>query len=441
MPSWRNWCGSVVGRPTRIVRPTTGAEVTEALQAPGRVRPVGAGHSSSAVALAPETLLDLRGLDRILGLDADRGTVRVQGGVTMRRLTAWLATRGWILRHMGTSWYPTVAGATATGTHGSGRWGSVSDASCLRGLSMVTPSGERLSLRDDRPGDLEVLEAARTHLGALGVVIDAELAVERGTFMEVRQEPMQLEEALDPSHRDSSEHFEAWWVPYTTRAIGISRNVVDAPLRGRRPLPRFIRRVVGEDLPISLVSRLIRARPGWGPPLMGQMARFGARPSVSVGRWDRMAVGPRWLRGTSMEIALPASQGPEAVRRVAGVLAEVRDRAPHHLPINLRWVCADRGALLSPAGGRETVFLDFTWWAGMPGWRRSLEAIEDVLMPLGGRPHWGKIAFRNPSAAYPDFARWARVRARLDPEGRFLNPFMERLLDGRPLLDGREAQA
>ncbi len=435
MRSWRNWCGSVEAHPNRIVRPTDAGEVVAALDSPGRIRPVGAGHSFSALALAEETLLDLRGLDRIVGLDANRGTVRAQGGVTMRALTAWLARRGKILRQMGTSWYPTLAGATATGTHGTGaRWGSVSDAECLRGLTLVTPTGECRDLRDDRASDHELLEAARTHLGALGVVVDVELAVEPGRFVEVREEPLGVDEALDPSLRAASEHFEAWCFPYTDRAVGICRNVVDDPRPGRRPLPRFLRRVVGEDLPVSALLRAIRARPARAPALMEQLARFGARSSTSVGRWDRMMVGPRWLRGRSMEMALPAAEGPEAVRRIARLAAEMRVTAPHHLPINLRWARGDRGTLLSPAALRDTVFLDFTWWVGMPGWHDALRAVETVLTPLGGRPHWGKIAFANPSAAYPGFDQWSHIRSRLDPEGRFLNPFLERLLDGGALI-------
>lgn len=435
MRAWRNWCRSVEAHPTRIVRPTDAGEVVAALDRPGRIRPVGAGHSFSALALAEETLLDLRGLDRIIGLDATRGTVRAQGGVTMRVLTAWLARRGKILRQMGTSWYPTLAGATATGTHGTGvRWGSLSDAACLRGLTLVTAAGEQRDLRDDRPAGRDLLEAARAHLGALGVVIDAELAVEPGRFVQVREESLGVDEALDPALRDASEHFEAWWFPFTDRAACVHRTVVDDPRPGRRPLPRFLRRVVGEDLPVAALLRAIRARPDRAPALMGQLARFGARSSMSVGRWDRMMVGPRWLRGRSMEVALPAAVGPEAVRIIAGLVAETRATAPHHLPINLRWSRADRGVLLSPAAARDTVFLDFTWWIGMPGWRDALHSIETALAPLGGRPHWGKVAFANPSVAYSGFDQWSQTRARLDPEGRFLNPFLERLLGGRPLL-------
>lgn len=435
METWRNWCGSVRCRPTHIARPTNVAEVLACLDGEGRVRPVGAGHSSSALAESDETLLDLTGLDRIIGLDSARGVVRVQGGVDMRTLTGWLARQGRLLRHIGTSWYPTVAGATATGTHGSSHhWGSVSDAGSLRALSLATASGERIDLRDDREADAPILSAARTHLGALGVVVEAELGVDDGGFFEVRQTPLSLDDLFDPALRRGAEHFEGWWFPHTERAVGIARSVVSPPRSSRPPLPRFVRRVVGEDLPLSLAFRLIRRRPTNAPAILRRMAAFTARPRTSVGRWDRMMVGPRWLRATSMEVALPAHHGREAIRRVDAITKTTVPHAPHHLPVNVRWARGDHGAWLSPAAGRDTVFLDFAWWSEMPGWASALRAIEEALDPLGARHHWGKVGFRNPSNRYPDFDRWAAMRARLDPTGRFLNPFLERLLAGRELI-------
>ncbi len=418
------------------MRPSRVQEVADALEGTGRVRPVGAGHSSSALARSDHTLVDLTGLDRIVGIDRTRGVVRVEGGIAMRTLTAWLARRGLLLRHIGTSWYPTVAGATATGTHGSGvRWGSVSDGDSLRGLSLVTAAGERLDLAAEREADTATLAAARTHLGALGLIVEADLRVDEGAYLEVHHRPLDLDALFDPGLREAHEHFEGWWFPQTRRCVGVTRSVVGAPGRLRRPLPRYVRRVVGEDLPLTLAFSAIRRRPARAPALLDRLARLAARPGTAVGRWDRMLVGPRWLRATSMELALPEHEGREALRRVAEL--ETETSAPSlHLPVNVRWVRADRGAWMSPAAGRDTVFLDFAWWSGMPGAAAALRRIEDALYPLGARHHWGKVGFRNPVDRYPDFERWNAVRARLDPRGRFLNGFLERLLAGRPLVDG-----
>ena len=52
------------------------------------------------------------------------------------------------------------------------------------------------------------------------------------------------------------------------------------------------------------------------------------------------------------------------------------------------------------------------------------------MLEVGGRPHWGKMFYRNPAALYPDFAAFAKVRQQLDPHGKFSNVYVERLLGG-----------
>jgi L-gulono-1,4-lactone dehydrogenase len=58
-------------------------------------------------------------------------------------------------------------------------------------------------------------------------------------------------------------------------------------------------------------------------------------------------------------------------------------------------------------------------------------AVEQIMMGFGGRPHWGKMHFRDAeslSEAYPRFADFLAVRDRLDPERLFGNDYLERVL-------------
>jgi FAD/FMN-containing dehydrogenase len=53
------------------------------------------------------------------------------------------------------------------------------------------------------------------------------------------------------------------------------------------------------------------------------------------------------------------------------------------------------------------------------------------MRALDGRPHWGKLHTRTAAdlrAAYPDFATFVALRERLDPERRFGNAYLERVL-------------
>ena len=48
----------------------------------------------------------------------------------------------------------------------------------------------------------------------------------------------------------------------------------------------------------------------------------------------------------------------------------------------------------------------------------------------GGRPHWGKMHFQTAAtlAAVSGVGAFQAVRAKLDPDGRFTNPYLDRVL-------------
>ena len=69
-------------------------------------------------------------------------------------------------------------------------------------------------------------------------------------------------------------------------------------------------------------------------------------------------------------------------------------------------------------------------------------AVEEVMDELGGRPHWGKRHFQTAATLrgrYPEWDWFASVRARLDPDGRFASPGIERVLG--PVASAAEAVA
>ena len=53
------------------------------------------------------------------------------------------------------------------------------------------------------------------------------------------------------------------------------------------------------------------------------------------------------------------------------------------------------------------------------------------MTDLGGRPHWGKLHTQTAgslSGRYPQWERFAAVRDRIDPDRRFANAYLERVL-------------
>jgi FAD/FMN-containing dehydrogenase len=145
-------------------------------------------------------MVDGRGFSDLRGVDRDAGTITVGGGMTLRTLGTILSTHDLRLPGLGTSWYPTVAGALATAMHGSSTMhGTLSDSDTILGMTLLTADGELLFLDSSREADNELLGAARVHLGALGLVVDITFKTRPGAKIELETSRVKVEELTDPS--------------------------------------------------------------------------------------------------------------------------------------------------------------------------------------------------------------------------------------------------
>ncbi len=433
-PRWTNWSGELTCSPARIERPVSTAElaaiVRRAAAEGHRVRPVGSGHSFTPLVPTDGVLLDLALMDALLDVDREAGRVRVQGGIRLHQLTAALDRRGLALANLGDIDRQALAGALATGTHGTGAT-LPGLAAQVTALQLVDGRGQVHELTRDAAdrAERDAFLAAVVGLGAIGIVTEVDLEVVDAYTLRGEDGAEPLAEVLDTFHERAAahRHFEAYVFPYSDTAWTRTNDVVDAA-----PAPRHPARAWAEDRLLTThvfegLCRLGGRAPGTIPTinrLTSKLAGTGTR----VDAWHRIFASARDVRFTEMELSLPREQGLEFVRALLERIE--RERFEVVFPIELRTTAAD-DALLSTSHGRDSLYVAVHNHVRLPH-KRLLAAAWELAQDHGTvRPHWGK---RHPASAaelaprYPGWGRFAAVRARMDPGAVLANDHLDVVL-------------
>jgi L-gulonolactone oxidase len=424
-PRWRNWSGHEQAVATDVLAPGTVEEVAALVKSASetgrRIKVVGSGHSFNSIAVADDQRMHLNRL--AAPVSADGPLVTVPAGMTLAALNAWLAQHGLAVPNLGDIDGQTVAGAIATGTHGTGLAHSTL-ASCVAALTMVTGDGSVVHVDSSDP----IFPAARLGLGALGIVVDVTLRCVDAFTLCADERPLPLTEALARLDDDlaGNEHVEFYWHTSTDWVQLKRNNTVPAD---DRPLSAFRRWLDDDFLSNTMyqgVCRLGRAIPA-AVPTINAVAVRALTARTYTGRSDQVFCTPRRVRFNEMEYEVPRAAMPE----VMSALRRIVDRLPFKVqfPVEVRFTGPD-DVWLSHGYGRESAYFAVQQFVGSP-YEPYFRAFEAVCEPLGGRPHWGKLHYRDADSlrtAYPKFADFLAVRDRLDPARVFANPYLDRVL-------------
>ncbi|MFR9798028.1 D-arabinono-1,4-lactone oxidase [Streptomyces sp. MS06] len=427
--TWRNWGGNVSARPAREVAPASVEELAAAVRRAAEegmpVKAVGSGHSFTSIAATDGLLVRPRLLTGIRAIDRRAGTVTVEAGTPLKRLNAALAREGLSLTNMGDIMEQTVSGAVSTGTHGTGRE-SASIAAQIRALELVTADGSVLTCSaEENP---EIFAAARIGLGALGIVTAITFAVEPMFLLTAREEPMPLDRVLAEFDQlwSENEHFEFYWFPHTGSTNTKRNNRSAGP---EQPVGRFAGWVEDEFLSngvFQAANWVGRAVPAAVPAI----ARISSRALSARSYTDipyKVFTSPRRVRFVEMEYALPREAVTEALRELRAMVDRSGLRVS--FPVEVRTAPAD-DITLSTASGRDSAYIAVHMFRGTP-YQRYFSAAEHILTAYEGRPHWGKVHTRDAeylSRVYPRFGEFTALRDRLDPDRRFRNDHLRRVL-------------
>ena len=403
-----NWAGNITFTAPDLLRPRSVGELRAMVARTPKVHALGAGHSFSPVADSP-ALITLDSLPQEIEIDSGNAAVRVSAGMRYAELAGHLDARGFALGNLASLPHISVAGAVATGTHGSGdRNGSL--ATAVTGIAMVTADGDLVTIGQDE------ISGSVVALGGLGVVTSLTLALVPS--FTIRQWVYEnLPRAV----------WDARFGDILASAYSVS---VFTSMRDPAIIDQVWVKHRGDD-GWAAPDRWHGARLADGPrhPVPGMASDYSTRQDGAEGPWHerlphvRAEFPPSVGDHLQTEYLLPRDQA-------AAAMAALDDLAPQIAPLLLvcevRSVAAD-SLWLSPCYGRATAGIHFTWRKDPAAVARLLPAIEDRLAPFAPRPHWGKLFTLDPAliqASYPRLQAFGRLMARYDPSGKFRNTFI-----------------
>jgi alditol oxidase len=401
-----NWAGNVVFSSRAVHHPTSPAQLQELVAGSDRVRALGTGHSFSRIADTTGDHVSLAQLPPVVDIDEDTATVVVSAGLRYGEITGRLHEAGFALPNLGSLPHIAVAGACATGTHGSGQANGTL-ATAVSAVEVVGADGE---LRAVRRGDPE-FPGSVVALGALGIV--TALTLDLRPAFGIRQwiyEDLALEDAEEAIAAAYSVSLFTRWAGAGFEQVWLKQLDTDPepPARwlGATRAPAQMHMVPGVD-PQHCTPQL--GEPG---PWHERLPHF------------RLAFTPSSGDELQSEYFVPRAALPDALRAVDAIRRRV---APALQISEIRTVAAD-DLWLSPAEGRDTAALHFTWLPDTAAVLPAVAALENALEPFGTRPHWGKVFGTAPAkvaSLWPKLTDFAALARRQDPTGKFRNAMLD----------------
>lgn len=413
-----NWAGNVTFGASGFHRPATVAQLQSLVAGSARIRALGTGHSFNRIADTTGDLVTVAGLPAVIDIDSERSQVRVSAGVRYGELGQTLQGAGFALANTGSLPHISVAGASSTGTHGSGV-DNVNLAAVVAAVELVTATGELVGV--DRETDGERFNGMVLALGSLGIMTTLTLDIVP-TF-DVRQHVYDgLADAEIDDHLGeilaggySVSVFSDWKAPRRhqiwrkRRAEPGAETTTDQTWYGATPA----------DAPRNPVA---------GMPPAHATAQLG-----EIGPWNerlphfRLDFTPSSGEELQSEYLLPRQYAVPAYR----ALDDIADELAAVLQVSeLRTIAAD-DLWISPNYHTDTIAFHFTWVPDEAAVSPVLTAIEERLAPFRARPHWGKVFNTTPDVLeglYERLPDFRNLLADFDPSAKFRNDLIDRLI-------------
>jgi FAD/FMN-containing dehydrogenase len=392
---WRNRAGNQQCKPHSRWYPETREElincVTTSASKGLKIRAVGAGYSRSSLVCTDGSLVDLRHLNHILSVDRAAMRVCVQAGCSIAQLNEDLASYGLALSNQAATADINLAGALSTASHGSGHTGSLS--SFVVGIELIDALGKVHTLSPD--SDPNIFASARMSLGALGILYSVTLQCEPLFYLRKNQTTMKVKDFIADYQNlhNAHDYLQAIWAIENDEVKIDTWSYVEAA-------------TMNKDNTDSNVAVCYKS-----------LCWF----STDNGNGSDIAA----------EYAVPIDALPIAFAHIKELIQKYQKKGLKEMStLVVRFASKDADILLSPAGHGPVAYINVSTPVKdlyMPYYRE----LEDKMLALAGRPHWGKINFLNYQKLFmlygDNLTKFISAKTELDPLGFFSNAHIDEL--------------
>ena len=445
-----NYDGSITMTPHRVVRPVSVAEIQHALRDadgfPAPVRAMGSCHSLTPCFATSGTLIDMRGMDRVVEMDEANNTFTAQAGLPIVKAADALRERG-LQFHTNIEIGNMTLGAAATNHSKDALDGAEFGqfSSYATRIKWVTPAGD---LAEADESNLDLLRKVRSSYGLCGIVYEVTFRVKPIEVLHFSYLPRPIAELTHGEVEgmlNDAEGIVCWTVGRTAvfqRRQRVHDERIVASLAGaiRRRLwnhtgahaAHFIDQLIADD---RLRAAVQDQATGAATLLYSTLRLFGGITLVGPDKTVDYSETRQSARYAFTFWAFPRAQWLDTLRAYLD-FAEAHHRTTGfrcNMPLGSYFIRRDTSSLLSYTHDGDIFSIDpIHAPTDHVAWFEFLKRFNDFAFERGGIPLFNQSPFverKHVEAAYGDrwteFSRWVRTQ---DPQGRMVNPFFSALL-------------
>ncbi len=450
--------------PEKYYEPQRVDEVLDILQKHNRdkIRVIGSLHSWSDIPSSKHVVINLKNINYV-SLNKNESPVyaHIGGGAKLKHVIKKI--HPYTLPTHGAVFEQTIAGAIATGTHGSG------DSSMSNMIEEITlanydPGTGKARLLTLREGPM--LEAARCNLGCMGVVIEVKIKCIPEYFVRESIRPYNNINDIVKAEKIFP-LLQFLYIPYSWKFYVFQRKRSEKPsLLVKRLLYRMIKYVMNDVLLHAIIKFFVNILPRNDLfihlykkkiPAMLDTPWIISDKSTSV-----LTLHHELYRHIEMELFIPADKIKKVVEQVSPIVdyfagnrnlpREMEDKVKelglleelkllkgsyvHHYPLFFRRILPDNRTLLSMTGkaGKHYYSLSFfTYAKHTSSFFAMANFIAKYFVQLHGVvPHWGKyfpLIYEDIHHLYPQLENFKKICKEVDSNQVFTNEYSQRVLN------------